>query len=115
MNPEFLTKKCNAGEKEIVCSYSSKEPFGPRTTDECEKYANNPNYYSLVSSGSSFGGEEKYCLKVGALDNATTQNGGIGENLFSDNQYFIIGGAVVVVIVISLLALFLIRRRNANK
>ncbi|HEX7456566.1 MAG TPA: hypothetical protein VF303_03805, partial [Candidatus Nanoarchaeia archaeon] len=44
MNPDFLTKKCNAGEKEIVCSYSSKEPFGSRTTDECKKYANNSNY-----------------------------------------------------------------------
>lgn len=40
INPDFLTKKCNPGEKEVVCSYSSKEPVGQRTTDERKKYAN---------------------------------------------------------------------------
>ena len=62
-NPEFATKHCKSGEKEITASYSSKEAFGPRTYDETKKYANNPNYYELTGSGSSFGGQVKYCQR----------------------------------------------------
>ena len=113
MNPDFLTKKCAPGEKEVVCSFSSKKPFGPRTTDECKKYKNDPNYYYLVGHGSSFGGEEKYCLKVGAQEN-TNQNGNEGKQPF-DNNYILIGGIVAVLVVISLVALFLIRKRNVSQ
>ena len=65
LNPEFGVKKCAEGEKEVICHYSSKVPFGPKIEDECGRYVNDPRYYYLVSTGSSFGGREKYCLKVG--------------------------------------------------
>ncbi len=100
INPDFLIKKCALGEKEIKCRYSSKEPFGPRTLNTCKKYENNPNYYLLATSGSSFGGKEKYCLKVGAQENI---------------DYIFIGGFIVIIISTSLIALFLIRKRNASK
>jgi hypothetical protein len=103
MNPDFLTKKCAPGEKEVVCRFSSVKPFGPRTTDECKRYKNNSNYYYLVGHGSSFGGEEKYCLKVGAQ----------GNTIFYNN-YIIIGGVVALIVGISLMALLLTRKRNVN-
>lgn len=107
VNPDYLTKKCGAGEKEITCSYSSKEPFEPRTTDGCKQYADNPNYYYLTGRGSSFGGEEKYCLKANAQDNAA-------ESFFK-NKYVMAGGAVIAVAVISLIILFLIRSKNVKQ
>lgn len=113
MNPDFLTKKCEPGEKEVVCSFRSKEPFGPRTTDECKKYKNDSNYYYLVGHGSSFGGGEKYCLKVGAQEN-TNQNRDEGKQLF-DNNDVLIEGIVAFVVGISLVALFLIRKRNVSQ
>ncbi len=115
MNPDFLTKQCIQGEKEIICSFSSEKPFGPRTVDECKKYEKNNNYYYLVGHGSSFGGREKYCLKIGAKDNA--QEGYIdeGKSPFTPNNYFVAGVAVITISAISLLTLFLIRRKNASQ
>jgi len=97
MNPDFLTEKCQEGEEEVICSYKSEEPFGPRTEDECEKYANDENYYYLVSHGSSFGGEEKYCLKTAKEDN-----------------YWWIGVIVMAVAGGSLLGLSQIRKKSAK-
>jgi hypothetical protein len=65
MNPDWSKKTCKPGEIEVICNYRSEEPFGPRTADGCKKYKNDSDYYYLVGHGSSFGGEEKHCLKEG--------------------------------------------------
>ena len=109
-NPEFSIKKCKSGEKEIVCSYKSEKPFGPHTEDECLKYKDNPNYYYLVSQGSSFGGEMKYCLKAGANESDVGKESDISTN----NNYSTVGIAIIAITAISLLALFIIRRKYAN-
>lgn len=96
VNPEFNTKHCKSGEKEIVATYSSKEPFGPRTSDETKKYENNPNYYELSSQGSSFGGKVKYC-----------QTG-------SDTSTKLLGVGVAGLVVLSILGLVWLRRRRAH-
>lgn len=64
INPEWFAKKCNSNEIEVTCSYSSKVPFGPRTSDSCSSYKLHPDYQFLTAHGSSFGGEEKYCYKA---------------------------------------------------
>lgn len=64
LNPDYFTNRCDHGEIEVSCSYRSKEPFGPKTYNECAKYENNPNYRFLVGTGSSFGGSEKFCFKA---------------------------------------------------
>jgi hypothetical protein len=102
---DFLGLKCAPGEKEVVCSYKSEEPFGPRTEDNCKEYKNNSNYYFLVSTGSSFGGEEKYCLYEGRTD----------ENILNSYSPAVVGGVISVVVGASLLGIFLIRKRNAAK
>jgi hypothetical protein len=114
MNPDFITKTCNPDEEEIVCSYKSKEPFGSRTSDECKKYANNPDYRYLVGHGSSFGGEEKYCFKK-VSTSATTQNNDIKNPLIFENSYIIVGAVVIFGSIISLLILLLLRRKNAHQ
>ncbi|MFC1726894.1 hypothetical protein ACFL0Y_00005 [Patescibacteria group bacterium] len=65
INPEWFEKKCEIGEIAITCSYKSKEPFGKRTEDECGYYKNDPSFRYLVGHGSSFGGEERYCIEKG--------------------------------------------------
>jgi hypothetical protein len=69
INPEWFDKKCGISEREVVCSYTSREPFGPRIYDDCQKYKYNPNYRYLVGRGSSFGGSEKYCTNLPLLVN----------------------------------------------
>ena len=63
-NPNYLTARCNPGEIKVDCSYKSKEPFGPKTYNECAKYENNPNYRFLEGTGSSFGGSQKFCFRA---------------------------------------------------
>jgi len=63
VNPEYFSKTCPPGEREVQCNYRSTQPFGPRTYNECAKYENNPNYRFLVGEGHSFGGIEKYCFR----------------------------------------------------
>ena len=103
MNPDFLTEKCQEREEEVVCSYKSEEPFGPRTEDECEKYASDENYYYLVSHGSSFGGEEKYCLKVKTASETPKKD-----------SYLWVGVMVMAVAGGSLLGLSQIRKKSAK-
>ena len=95
-NPEFASKHCKPGEKEITVAYSSKEPFGPRTSGETKKYENNPNYYELSSNGSSFGGEVKFC-----------QTGG-------DTNIRFLGAGVAGLVAVSILGLIWVRRRSAH-
>ncbi len=113
INPDFLTKTCKPGETEVTCSYKSKDPFGPRTSDGCKKYASDSSYYYLVGHGSSFGGEEKYCLRIGASGNTS----GAPKNTTSitKDKLVIVGGAVAVLAVISLLVLFQIRRKSVHR
>lgn len=113
MNPDFLTKTCKPGETEVKCSYKSKDPFGSRTSDGCKKYASNSSYYYLVGHGSSFGGEEKYCLGAGAPGNASSSPESIAS--ISKNKFVIVGGAVAVLAVISLLILFQVRRKSVHQ
>jgi hypothetical protein len=96
INPEFNTKHCKPGEKEITASYSSKEPFGPRTSDETKKYENNPNFYELSSHGSSFGGEVKYCQTGKDLNNN------------------IVGGGIAGIVALAVIGLVWLRRRSAR-
>lgn len=99
MNPDFLTKKCKPGETEIVTSYRSATPFGPKTYDEGAKYENNSSYYYLTGHGSSFGGEDKWCLKAGAFDN-------------TGSVVLVTGLTVATVVSISFITLYAIRKRN---
>ena len=64
VNPEYFSKTCPPGEKEVQCIYKSTQPFGPKTYNECARYENNPNYRFLVEDGHSFGGSQKYCFKA---------------------------------------------------
>lgn len=65
ISPEYFNKTCFPSEMEVECSYSSTQPFGDRTYDECAKYVNNPNYRYLVGAGHSLGGGiNKYCFKA---------------------------------------------------
>jgi len=110
MNPEYLTKKCGSGDREIICGYTIKEPFGPHITDDCKKYENNASYYYLVGHGSSFGGENKYCLKSGAKDNAGQKE----REMIDDRNMLMIGVAIIIVVAVSLAAIFFIRRKNVK-
>lgn len=103
MNPEYLTKKCKPGETEVIAHYESEKPFGPTTYDETTKYENDPSYYYLVSHGSSFGGNVKYCKKVGAVDINWT------------NYIIATGVGVAIVATISLVLLVKIRKKNGHK
>ncbi len=95
-NPQFSTKKCKPGEKEVTATYSSDKPFGRRTHDETKKYANNPNYYELTAEGHSFGGTIKYCQK------------------YSSSNTKLIGAVVGGVVIVAVGGLFLIRRNSAR-
>lgn len=61
INPDYYIEKCNFNEIEVVCRYKGKDPFGPKTYNECAKYENNPEYRELTGNVSSFGGSLKYC------------------------------------------------------
>lgn len=115
MNQDFLTMKCNPDEEEVVCSYSSEEPFGPRTSDGCKNYANNPDYRYLVSHGSSFGGEEKYCSKIVAQDEEAKKDNNKARIPAEENNYILPGVIIFFVIIISFVSLFLIKKKNVNK
>lgn len=96
VSSDYYSRHCRPGEKEITAAFSSKEPFGPRTSDETIKYKNNPNYYELTSHTSSFGGAVKYCQ--------------IGQN--SDTK--LVGAGIAGLMVIAVLGLVWIRRRSAR-
>jgi len=115
MNPDFLTMKCNPDEEEVVCSYTSKEPFGRRTTDECAGFSNNPDYRYLTGHGSSFGGEEKYCNKIVAQDEEAKKDNDRPRIPVQENDYVLPGVIIFSVIMISSVSLFLIKRKNVNK
>ena len=112
--PEFLEKRCRSSEKEVTCSFRSSESFGPRTVDDCKKYANDPNYYFLTgrSYGTGLGGEEKYCLNSSNSSGALDIQDDFGLN---GGNYLIETIAVIVVGAISSFALYFIKRKNVRK
>lgn len=68
INPAYFTASCNPGETEIECSWTRNSISGP-IKDGCTKYKNNPNYRYLEGTGSTFGGENKYCFKPVSTNN----------------------------------------------
>ncbi|NCS97878.1 MAG: hypothetical protein GW762_04790 [Candidatus Pacebacteria bacterium] len=62
INPDWFELHCAADQLQVECTYKSEQAFGPKIMDECEQYENNPEYVYLTGHGSSFGGEERYCL-----------------------------------------------------
>jgi hypothetical protein len=68
-NPNYFIAKCHPSEMMVECSYSSEEPFGPKTYNGCAEYENNPKYRFLEQDGSSFGGDIKFCFKDLSSDN----------------------------------------------
>lgn len=111
LNPEWFEKQCNEGEIEVVCSYSSSTPFGPRTKDECKKYENHPDYSYLTGHGSSFGGEEKYCLAEGADGLSNTE---VAVYSLFDN-YIALGAVIVLISGVSIFVLWKIGRKHDRK
>lgn len=112
--PEFLEEKCRPGEKQITCSYKSNGPFGPKTEDNCEKYANDQNYYYLTerSYGTGLGGEQKYCLR----EKSAMDNFNIPKELGADTNYSNETILVTVIAILSLFGISLIRKKkNAGK
>lgn len=97
INPEYQTKICKPGETEVIATYQSKTPFGPRTNDETARYAHNPEYYELAAEGHSFGGSIKYCRKV-AQDNT--------------GKILLAVGLVAVIALGSLGGLYAVKRRG---
>jgi len=107
INPEYLTKKCQPGEKEVVCTFKRKKTFGPITENGCTQYEENSNYYLLSSTGSSFGGSSKYCLKVKEEQEISQNKSGTLPDGFNSTTYIL--GAIVFV---ALLSLYYIRKKN---
>jgi len=65
INPDYLIKHCPPSKIQRECFYSTDLPFGPTTKSNCGLYKNNSLCKLLVSTGSSFGGQERYCCEPG--------------------------------------------------
>lgn len=64
-HPSFYTKSCEPSEIEVSCYYRTLNPFGePYLYNTCKKYEDDPNYYYLSGSGSSYGGMMRFCFKA---------------------------------------------------
>lgn len=108
MNPEYLTKKCQPGEQEIVCSYSRKSMLSDYDEHECIPYKNNASYYYLTGHGSTFGGQDKYCLKHGAV---AVSNPQLYYNFYVLKNFIY---ALLITIILELIAALIYLRKNTK-
>ena len=65
VNPDYLITQCPLNKLQRECFYSSKEAFESETKSDCEVYENNSSCEFLAGTGSSFGGQRRYCCEPG--------------------------------------------------